>query len=139
MNIVFGGVLAAGIAASAVLLSRHGSPETEGAATAAPIEATAITPDHETFRLSGPGGRGACSLTRIRDDLSGRSTVEISADCEGLLAGLSRAAIWRDRPDGSVALDDASGRTLAQFAAADGAGYESYRPALPLLSLARGN
>jgi hypothetical protein len=139
MNIVFGGVLAVGIAASALFLSRHGLPETERAAIAAPIDAAAMAPDHETFRLSGPGGRGACGLTRIRDDLSGRSTVEISADCERLLAGLSRAEFWREQPDGSVALDDASGRTLVQFAGADGAGYESYKPALPPLSLVRGN
>lgn len=134
MNIFFGGVLAAGIAASAVLLSRHGLHEPDGAAIAAPIVA-----GHETFLLSGPGGRGACGVTRILDDMPGQSSVKISADCEELLAGLSRAAFWRERPDGSIALDDASGRTLAQFAGADGAGYESYKPALPPLSLLREN
>jgi hypothetical protein len=43
---------------------------------------------------------------------------------------------WREREDGTVAFSANGSDPIVTFAVADGDGYESYAPALPLLSLA---
>jgi len=50
--------------------------------------------------------------------------------------GIERAKFWREQNDGTVAFSVNGVDPIVTFGVADGDGYESYAPALPLLSLA---
>ena len=51
------------------------------------------------------------------------------------LPGIERARFWRDRKDGTVGFSENGADPLVSFEAGDGVDYESYAPALPLLTL----
>jgi hypothetical protein len=128
MNILFGTTLAVGLATALMLSARQ-----EIATVASPATAAAVTPaaaDREA-RLTISGSGKACVIVRTAP------TESLAPDptCDTVMPGLSNARFWHDNGDGSVAINDAEGRTLAQFAEADGAGYESFEPRLPLMSL----
>jgi hypothetical protein len=57
-------------------------------------------------------------------------------NCRRLLPGIERAKFWQEKQDGTVALSANGTDPIVTFAVADGDGYESCAPALPLLSLA---
>lgn len=66
----------------------------------------------------------------------GLSLLSAAPNCHRLLPGLEQAKFWREQNDGTVAFSANGIDPIVTFAAADGDGYESYAPALPLLSLA---
>lgn len=86
------------------------------------------------YRLVANGGQ-ACAVRRQQTS-SALSVLSVDPDCGELLPGLERAKFWRDNDDGTITLSENGVDQIVVFAAADGEGYESYQPALPLLSMA---
>ncbi|MGO4831621.1 hypothetical protein AB4144_04885 [Rhizobiaceae sp. 2RAB30] len=56
-------------------------------------------------------------------------------DCDEVMPGLSDVRYWREEADGSVLFGSVGGVTMAAFAQADGAGYESFAPRHPLMAM----
>lgn len=89
-----------------------------------------------TYRLVANGDEGDCAVRRGASISDGLSLLTVAANCRRLLPGIERAKFWREQNDGTVAFSVNGTDPIVTFAAADGDGYESYAPALPLLSLA---
>lgn len=89
-----------------------------------------------TYRLTANGDEAACAVKRGAEVSEGLSLLTIASTCRRLLPGIERAKFWRERKDGTVAFSANGVDPIVTFAVADGDGYESYAPALPLLSLA---
>lgn len=98
-----------------------------------PAEAPSSFPG--AYRLVANGGEASCMLERGASVSPGLSEMEISPQCRFLLPGIERARYWRERPDGTIDFSENGVDPIVVFAAADGPGYESYAPSLPLLSL----
>lgn len=88
------------------------------------------------YRLTADGSE-SCLVTRGKALSPGTFAIRPAADCDALLPGLSRAAVWRETEDGTVAFDRDDATKMIAFSVADGDGYLSYAPATPLLQLAR--
>jgi hypothetical protein len=86
----------------------------------------------ERFSLYVNGRPSGCELSRSAED----DSLAIDRACEGASSLVADAALWIDRPDGSVALAAADGEPLVELAVSDGAAYESFSPATPLILLA---
>lgn len=91
------------------------------------------------YRLVANGDEGACAITRGASVSDGLSLLTVAQNCRRLLPGIERARFWREERDGTVAFSANGIDPIVTFATADGDGYESYAPALPLLSLAAEN
>jgi len=89
-----------------------------------------------TYRLTANGDEAACAVRRGAEVSDGLSLLTIGPNCRRLLPGIERAKFWREEADGSVAFSVNGIDPIVTFGVADGDGYESYAPALPLLSLA---
>lgn len=129
MSRVWQAVLAAALIA-AVLGSRH-------AMSGIPASAAMLTHDagevSERFRLS--SGDGSCILIRTMARAGEPAHLAAGQGCDDIMPGLSAIRFWQDGPDGAVLLSDVRGTAMAAFAEADGAGYESFEPRRPLMSL----
>ncbi|TGU94611.1 hypothetical protein EN794_023355 [Mesorhizobium sp. M00.F.Ca.ET.151.01.1.1] len=88
------------------------------------------------YRLVANGDEGACAVTRGASVSDGLSLLTVARNCRRLLPGIEQAKFWREQNDGTVAFSADGIDPIVTFAVADGDGYESYAPALPLLSLA---
>ena len=86
------------------------------------------------YRLDVAGRRSGCTLARRGADVSGRAEVALEGDCRGPALSLGTARYWREQ-EGTVLLEAADGRIVAEFFAADGVAYEALRPARPLMAL----
>ncbi|MER9165952.1 hypothetical protein NKI12_01000 [Mesorhizobium australicum] len=106
----------------------------DGSGASAANEAT----PSNTYRLVANGDEGACAITRGATVSDGLSLLTVAPNCRRLLPGLDRAKFWREQSDGTVAFSANGTDPIVTFAVADGDGYESYAPVLPLLSLAPG-
>ncbi|WP_352501123.1 hypothetical protein [Mesorhizobium sp. M0012] len=60
----------------------------------------------------------------------------VAANCRRVLPGVEQAKFWREQDDGTVTFSANGTDPIVMFSVADGDGYESYAPALPLLTLA---
>ncbi|TPM27453.1 hypothetical protein [Mesorhizobium sp. B2-3-4] len=89
-----------------------------------------------TYRLVANGDEDACAVTRGASVSDGLSLLTVASNCRRLLPGIEQAKFWRDGQDGTVAFSANGIDPIVTFAVADGDGYESYAPTLPLLSLA---
>lgn len=89
-----------------------------------------------TYRLVANGDEGACAVTRGASVSDGLSLLTVAPNCRRLLPGIEQVKFWREQNDGTVAFSADGIDPIVTFAVADGDGYESYAPALPLLSLA---
>ncbi|RWC87553.1 MULTISPECIES: hypothetical protein [unclassified Mesorhizobium] len=89
-----------------------------------------------TYRLVANGDGGACAVTRGASVSDGLSLLTVAPNCRRLLPGIEQVKFWRQQNDGTVAFSADGVDPIVTFAVADGDGYESYAPALPLLSLA---
>jgi hypothetical protein len=89
-----------------------------------------------TYKLVANGDEGACAVTRGAAISDGLSLLTVAPNCRRLLPGIERAKFWRDQNDGTVAFSANGIDPIVAFSVADGDGYESYAPTLPLLSLA---
>ncbi|TGQ40700.1 hypothetical protein EN859_014165 [Mesorhizobium sp. M00.F.Ca.ET.216.01.1.1] len=90
------------------------------------------------FKLTANGDEAACAIRRGAEVSNGLSLLTVASNCRRLLPGIERAKFWREQEDGTVAFSANGNDPIVTFAVADGDGYESYAPALPLLSLAAG-
>ncbi|MBL8582680.1 MAG: hypothetical protein JNL61_10700 [Rhizobiaceae bacterium] len=92
------------------------------------------SPDLHGFQLNAPGGE-SCRIGDRQTGAGDRAEISLDPGCAKLFPELADVRFWRDEADGSMALAGADGHAIVRFAQADGAGYESYFPKLPLLSL----
>jgi hypothetical protein len=88
------------------------------------------------YRLTANGDEAACAVRRGAEVSDGLSLLTVASSCRRLLPGIERAKFWREQQDGAVAFSANGIDPIVTFSVADGDGYESYAPALPLLSLA---
>jgi len=89
-----------------------------------------------SYRLVANGDEGNCAVTRGASVSDGLSLLTVAPNCRRLLPGIERAKFWREKQDGTVAFSADGIDPIVTFSVADGDGYESYTPAMPLLSLA---
>ena len=94
-----------------------------------------VTPSN-TYRLVANGDEAACAISRGAEVSGGLSLLTVASNCRRLLPGIEHAKFWREQNDGTVAFSVNGVDPIVTFGVADGDGYESYAPALPLLSLA---
>jgi hypothetical protein len=95
-----------------------------------------IAPLSGSYRLVANGDEATCAVTRGAEMSGGLSRLTVAPNCRSVLPGIERAKFWLEQDDGSVAFSADGIDPIVTFAIADGAGYESYAPALPVLSLA---
>lgn len=115
-------MLAAAVAAGLLLVAAPRDGDRPGQA-----RASAGNPG---YRVLVNGLDAGCVLSR-----NGYESVSFDTACIGA-PNLAEAMFWRDDGDGGFALADDAGATIARFAVADGAVWESYEPALPIVSIA---
>ena len=123
--------LATAAAVSAVIYGIAGQPVRESAAATSPGPTDVVA-----YELRTPGSAETCVIARGADRGAGLAGVTPDANCARLLPRLGEAAFWEERQDGSIALSGEDRDPIVTFAVADGVGYESYWPQVPLLSLA---
>ncbi|WP_033838797.1 hypothetical protein [Mesorhizobium loti] len=104
----------------------------EGNAESVATDATSSN----SYRLVANGDEGACAVVRGASISDGLSSLTVSPTCRRLLPGIEQAKFWREQNDGTVAFSANGIDPIVTFSVADGDGYESYAPAMPLLSLA---
>ncbi|RWN01695.1 MAG: hypothetical protein EOR84_06355 [Mesorhizobium sp.] len=88
------------------------------------------------YRLVANGDEASCAVKRGSQVAHGLSLLTVTANCRQVLPGIERAKFWREQDDGTVTFSANGIDPIVTFGVADGEGYESYAPALPLLSLA---
>lgn len=133
MNL-FPALVAVGLALGVAVVARGKLPETTMASMLVPTAKAGARPAIDRYLLRTPGNL-ACTVVREKAIDGGAFTLRADLDCERLLPGLSQVRYWRERDDVVVFSRDGTDDLLA-FAVADGAGYESFRPASALISLA---
>ncbi len=85
------------------------------------------------------GDEASCAVKRGTEISHGLSLLTVTGNCRRVLPGIERAKFWREQDDGTVTFSANGIDPIVTFGVADGDGYESYAPALPLLSLAAGS
>lgn len=90
--------------------------------------------DGGTLRLVVAGRDANCILARGELEEMIRP-LRFSAGCRSIDPAFRGAAFWQERPDGVVAIVGEDGSVLGEFGVSDGAAYESFRPASPLMVL----
>lgn len=93
-------------------------------------------PSSSTYRLVAHGDEASCAVTRGAEISQGLSLLTVAANCRQVLPGVEQAKFWREKIDGTVTFSANGSDPIVMFSVADGDGYESYAPALPLLTLA---
>ncbi|MER8591924.1 hypothetical protein NKH33_10015 [Mesorhizobium sp. M1182] len=88
------------------------------------------------YRLVAHGNEGSCAVSRGAEISQGLSLLTVAANCRRVLPGVEQAKFWREQDDGTVTFSANGTDPIVMFSVADGDGYESYAPALPLLTLA---
>ncbi|RWH78461.1 MAG: hypothetical protein EOQ86_17525 [Mesorhizobium sp.] len=88
------------------------------------------------YRLVANGDEASCAVKRGTEVSHGLSLLTVTANCRQVLPGIERAKFWREQDDGTVTFSANGIDPIVTFGVADGDGYESYAPTLPLLSLA---
>jgi len=106
------------------------APELDGTTTAAIAPASG---PEARFRLA--MDETVCTLVAGQAPNAAMQPVALAPDCLAARPELAAVRFWLDRPDGTVALAGADGRVRVEFAAADGAAYESYNPRFPVMTL----
>lgn len=101
------------------------------------VDEPTLSPDD--YRLVANGDEASCAVKRGTEVSHGLSLLTVTANCRRVLPGIERAKFWREQDDGTVTFSANGIDPIVTFGVADGDGYESYAPALPLLSLAAGS
>ena len=76
-----------------------------------------------------------CTFRQGLPSADGASRVFLDSACGEVMPALADAVEWRDLADGSVLFANSAGDALVEFAPADGAGFETFRPGVPLASI----
>lgn len=87
----------------------------------------------EVYRVS--SGMRSCTLTKAAPSAEGTSTLQADRHCDEVLPGLAGANIWLENADGSVTIGAETAPQLVTLGVADGAAYETFRPADPPITL----
>ena len=119
--------------------------------TAATVTALAALASRETAPPDLPGAIGksaaadrvyvlhasdvSCTVRQGLPSADGTSPVFLDSACGEAMPALAGAVQWRDLADGSVLFANSAGDALVEFAPADGAGFETFRPGVPLASI----
>ncbi|MDX8439089.1 hypothetical protein [Mesorhizobium australafricanum] len=123
--------LVAGLVASVALFGgAHFLDGSDGQGMAVETAAAATT-----YRLTANGDEAACVVQRGASVSGGLTLLDVAPDCRSLMPGIERVKFWREQADGSVAFSENGVDPIVTFGVADGDGYESYAPAVPLLAL----
>ena len=77
----------------------------------------------------------SCTLRQGLPSADGTSPVFLDSGCGEVMPALAGAVQWRDLADGSMLLANSAADALVEFAPADGAGFETFRPGVPLASI----
>lgn len=88
-----------------------------------------------TYVMEAAGAAGSCDVTLGVKRAQSGNTLGLSEGCRSLMPHGPMPTSWRKDADGAVALLDASGRAVVEFGFSDGAAYESFSPATPILTL----
>jgi hypothetical protein len=97
------------------------------------------TPPSSNYKLVANGNEASCTVKRGAEVSHGLSLLTVAANCRRVLPGIEHAKFWREQDDATITFSANGIDPIVTFAVADGDGYESYVPALPLLSLAATN
>lgn len=89
----------------------------------------------DSFRLVSTWGGTNCSISADHAPEGTPRPLVLAPGCLADTPELAGARYWLDRPDGTFVLSGIDGRVIAEFAAADGAAFESYSPPLPVMTL----
>lgn len=89
----------------------------------------------DDFRLVSTSGEDECLLAVARAPEGRMRPLRLAPGCLAGNPGLAGARYWLDRPDGVIAFSGDDGNIVAEFAAADGAAFESYFPTRPVMTL----
>ncbi|MCV0393973.1 MAG: hypothetical protein K5872_19905 [Rhizobiaceae bacterium] len=116
MKLMMGAALAAALLFAAV-------SEGGGLSPVAPPQA-----ENSSYNVIVNGAETGCRIQRL-----GGATRSV-AECRDETSKLARAVITREA--GDLVLADARGKTIARFAVADGAAWESYEPVYPIYTMA---
>ena len=106
-----------------------------GPRQAAEAGLTAAPGKSGSYRLFIAGNAVPCRVTKGRTLSAQIAEIKLSEGCGEAYARLAKAALWREGSDGEMVFATKDGRTLVRFASGDGVAYESYRPAVPFISL----
>ena len=129
MRRIHAGVTTTAVAAailSAVLVARTGEASVPVAAESGDVSVT-------QFTLHASGRKGECVVTPDVSATESRKSLDVTPGCAAVHAQLMNATQWFERDDGSVAFLDSGGRAVVEFSVSDGAAYESYSPAQPMM------
>lgn len=77
----------------------------------------------------------SCTFRQGLPTAEGASPLSLDSGCGEVMPALAGAIQWLDRADGSVVFANAAGNALVEFAPADGAGFETFRPGVPPASI----
>jgi len=136
MNIAHGG--AAGLLAALIFAAGAFQPQpgldTTTTSSVAPRDSFRLVSTWDSAGDSSADSTG-CSLAAGHAPEGGPRPLRLAPGCVADNPGLAEARYWLDRHDGTVAFSGADGRIVAEFAAADGAAFESYSPPLPVMTL----
>ncbi|MER9230627.1 hypothetical protein NKI56_00725 [Mesorhizobium sp. M0622] len=100
------------------------------------LAANETAPSSGNYRLTANGDEASCAVSRGAEISQGLSLLTVAANCRRVLPGVEQAKFWREQDDGTVTFSADGTDPIVMFSVADGDGYESYAPALPLLTLA---
>jgi hypothetical protein len=95
-------------------------------------------PAIDRFLLQATGNLPACLIEKPKGGAP-VIRVEMAAQCDQILPGLSQAHYWREKPDGAVELSADGLTPIVTFEVGDGVAYESIEPRLPLMTLIEAN
>lgn len=123
------------LAITATLVTGNAAFGPKPAAVAA-IPDTPIQPAGEVYRVS--SGVRSCTLSKAAPSAEGISKLRADRRCDEVLPGLAGAKVWRENADGSVTINAENAAQLVTLSVADGAAYETFRPADPPITLTLG-
>lgn len=119
----------AGMLLAAGAIQKTSEPDLVTTASIAP------SPAQDGFRLVSTAGEADCLLAVGYAPEGRMRPLRLAPGCVADNPELAGARYWLDRPDGAIAFSGADGNIVAEFAAADGAAFESYYPARPVMTL----
>jgi len=131
------------VSAIAIAAALYGGAQLMRAPADPPVDSIVVgsigAPEPNTYRLVANGTEAECVVSRGADISVGHSgtvaRLVVAPECGRVLPGMDKAAFWMDREDGTVAFSADGRHDIVSFAVADGDGYESFRPRLPLIAL----
>lgn len=129
MSGIFSGTAIAGLlAAVAMVAAGH-----DGTAPESTLQKPMFA--GQAYKLQIGGDSESCVVEKGKADATGDAALKFNGGCADRYPRVAGARFWSERPDGSVAFTRSDGKTVIEFAVADGVAYQSFEPGAPLASL----